>query len=161
MSEADGFAGFALEEAIRNEAASRAIDLGDASVEALARHARAVLASNARLHLTSIVVPQEFVSRHIGEAFEGAALLPGEIEGAMLDLGSGNGYPGLPVALARPGLSAILAESKEKKAAFLRDVAAGAGFGEVEVLERHVERASDVAELGTLAVLITRATGGW
>ena len=123
MSDADGFAGFALEEAIRNEAASRQIAIDDESVDALVRHARAVLAANPRLHLTSITDPGEFVSRHIGEAFEGAARLAPDIAGAMLDLGSGNGYPGLPLALARPGLRAILAEAKGRKAAFLSNQA--------------------------------------
>jgi hypothetical protein len=45
-----------------------------------------------------------FLERHIGESFEGAALLPATCSGPLVDLGSGNGYPGIPVAVACRGL---------------------------------------------------------
>jgi len=161
MSEPSGFEGFPLQEAIRREAASREIAIDDDGVAALGRHARAVLAANPELHLTTIVVPAEFVSRHIGEAFDGAARLDPEVEGVMLDVGSGNGYPGLPLAIARPGLRPVLAEAKRRKAAFLRTVVAADGFDDAEVLERHVERAADIESIERPVVLTTRAVGGW
>jgi len=93
-----------LEPAIAARARRSGIDLTPARARALAAHARLLLAHNAVLHLTTITAPDEIVERHIGEAFEGAALLPATISGTLVDLGSGNGYPGIPLALARPGL---------------------------------------------------------
>jgi 16S rRNA (guanine527-N7)-methyltransferase len=75
---------------------------------------------NARTNLTSIRDPDEMVRRHFGESLFLAAHLPET--GSLLDLGSGAGFPGLPVQLARPGLRVTLAESQNKKAAFLREV---------------------------------------
>ena len=62
--------GFELEARIRSRASDSEIDLTDAAVNALAQHARAVLRENEQLHLTTITEPEEFVERHLGEAFE-------------------------------------------------------------------------------------------
>jgi len=147
--------------AIVARAHAAGIVLSRTSAQSLAEHARAVLAANERLHLTAITQPAAFFERHLGEAFEGAALLPEAIQGVLLDLGSGNGYPGIPLAIARPGLKPVLAEASSKKAAFLREALAAAGLTEGEVLEARVARTVDVDELPPVAVLATRAMGGW
>ena len=76
---------------------------------------------NARTNLTAVREPREIVRRHFGESFLLARLCP---EGArtVLDLGSGAGFPGLPLQLAWPDLQVTLAESQGRKAAFLREV---------------------------------------
>jgi 16S rRNA (guanine527-N7)-methyltransferase len=147
--------------AIAKRARAAGIELSTAAAAALSAHARAVIAANERLHLTAITQPEAFFERHIGEAFEGAALLPAGVRGVMLDLGSGNGYPGIPLALARPGLVPVLAEASTKKAAFLRDALAAAGLVKGRVLEARVARTVDLDELPPIAVLATRAMGGW
>jgi 16S rRNA (guanine527-N7)-methyltransferase len=74
---------------------------------------------NARTNLTSIRDPEEIVRRHFGESLFTAAHLPACR--TLLDLGSGAGFPGIPIQLALPQLSVTLAESQNKKAAFLRE----------------------------------------
>jgi 16S rRNA (guanine527-N7)-methyltransferase len=74
---------------------------------------------NQRTNLTAIREPEEMVRRHFGESLFVARHLP-ECE-TLLDLGSGAGFPGLPIQLARPGLRVTLAESQHKKASFLRE----------------------------------------
>lgn len=74
---------------------------------------------NARMNLTAIRDPEEIVRRHFGESLFAARHLPA-CE-TLLDLGSGAGFPGLPIQLARPGLAVVLAESQNKKATFLRE----------------------------------------
>jgi 16S rRNA (guanine527-N7)-methyltransferase len=76
---------------------------------------------NARTNLTAIREPEEIVRRHFGESLFAAERL-GPCE-TLLDLGSGAGFPGLPIALLRPEIRVTLAESQGKKAAFLREVA--------------------------------------
>ena len=75
---------------------------------------------NARTNLTAIRDPEEIVSRHFGESLFLASHLP-ECS-TLLDLGSGAGFPGLPIQLALPELRVTLAESQKKKASFLREV---------------------------------------
>jgi 16S rRNA (guanine527-N7)-methyltransferase len=155
------FDGFALEQAIEARACARGLSLGGAAIGALAVHARSVLAANAMLHLTTIVEPEAFVERHIGESLEGAVLLDAGIAGPLLDLGSGNGYPGIPLAAARPGLGVVLAESSAKKAEFLRGVLASIGWGAGRVLEATVQGRRELESLGPLRVIATRAMGNW
>lgn len=147
--------------AIAKRALAAGIVLSEPAAKALAAHARAVLVANERLHLTAITQPAAFFERHLGEAFEGAALLPAKIRGVLLDLGSGNGYPGIPLAIARPGLVPVLAEASAKKAAFLREALATVGLEQGRVLEMRVARTVDVDDLPPFAVLATRAMGGW
>ena len=79
---------------------------------------------NARTNLTAIRDPEEIVQRHFGESlFTGIHLaqrLPADA--TVLDLGSGAGFPGLPIQLLLPTLKVTLAESQNKKSTFLREV---------------------------------------
>lgn len=147
--------------AIVARARAAGIVLSKRSAELLAEHARAVLESNHRLHLTAITQPAAFFERHLGEAFEGAALLPRGMKGIAVDLGSGNGYPGIPLAIARPGLIPVLAEASSKKAEFLREALAAVGLDDGQVLETHISRTVDLGDLPPVAVIATRAMGGW
>jgi 16S rRNA (guanine527-N7)-methyltransferase len=75
---------------------------------------------NARTNLTAIRDPEEIVRRHFGESlFAAQHLHPAAT--TLLDLGSGAGFPGLPIALLRPEIAITLAESQNKKATFLRE----------------------------------------
>jgi 16S rRNA (guanine527-N7)-methyltransferase len=80
---------------------------------------------NARTNLTAIRDPEEIVRRHFGESLFAArhldprALEPDAI--TLLDVGSGAGFPGIPIALLRPGIQVTLAESQSKKSSFLRE----------------------------------------
>jgi 16S rRNA (guanine527-N7)-methyltransferase len=151
---------FDFELAISSRAEICGIKLAKPSVRGLARHARRVLHANKELGLTSITEPREFLERHIGEGFEGAAMLAEGVEGELLDLGSGNGYPALPLVAARPGLKPLLAEASAGKAQFLRLVLAEC-FGSGEVLAGQVQRPSDLKGCGPFRLMITRAMGGW
>jgi 16S rRNA G527 N7-methylase RsmG len=151
---------FPFEQRIRNRAAASGIERGVERVEALALHARAVIAAPANLHLSAIRDPEEFLERHLGEAFEGAAMLPEDAAGKLIDLGSGNGYPGLALAAARPGLDAVLVEVSERKSDFLASVV-GQWFPGTVVDRRHVQRAPDLEGLVPVRVIATRAMGGW
>jgi 16S rRNA (guanine527-N7)-methyltransferase len=153
--------GFELESRIRSRAAGCGLKLDDRSVAALAHHARAVLRENEQLHLTSIAEPEEFFERHIGEAFEGAAMLAPDAVGIYLDIGSGNGYPGLPLAVARPSLRLVLVEASVRKAEFLRSVVRDAPFPSASVLETQVQRASDIESVDPARLITSRAMGGW
>lgn len=78
---------------------------------------------NAKVNLTAVRSPEEMVTRHFGESFFAAARLVSETwNGTAIDVGSGAGFPGLPLAMVAPGAEVTLIESKNKKAAFLNEV---------------------------------------
>jgi 16S rRNA (guanine527-N7)-methyltransferase len=150
-----------IPEAIKSRAAACGIDLHAEMIAALADHAGLVMASNERLHLTTITDPRAFIERHLGEGFEGAAMLAPDVTGELLDLGSGNGYPALPLAAARPGLRPLLTEASQGKAAFLGAVLEECGFTG-RLLSRQVQRPGDLEEgQAPFRLIVTRALGGW
>lgn len=162
MTAADLFAEGSFESAIARRGEACGVRLDAEREKALATHARAVLAANARLHLTTVVEPEEFLERHFGEAFEGAALLGADVAGTHVDIGSGNGYPALPIAVACPSLHSYLVEASRKKAEFLSRAVASCGVAaRVTILPQQVQRAADLSELGPLRLLTMRAVGGW
>ncbi len=95
-------------------------EISEALAAQLGQYLDLLLKWNARTNLTAIREPEEIVRRHFGESLFCARHLP--LAATLLDLGSGAGFPGLPVQLAHPSLSVVLAESQNKKASFLREV---------------------------------------
>ncbi len=95
---------------------------------------------NARTNLTAIREPEAIVQRHFGESlFAGLHLAPYLKPGsAVLDFGSGAGFPGLPIQVLFPELQVTLAESQGKKAAFLQEAVRTLGV-QADVWPRRVE----------------------
>ena len=127
-----------------------AIEIDQVTADKLARYLQLLLRWNARTNLSAIREPENIVLRHFGESLQCAAALPLE-NGTLLDYGSGAGFPGAVCALAAPGLQVTLAESQNKKAAFLLElcrhvpISAEVQSGRVESLP--VTRLFDVVTL--------------
>jgi 16S rRNA (guanine527-N7)-methyltransferase len=114
--------------------------LSDEQVEQLCRHYDLLVRWNKSLNLTAIRTLEEAVERHYCESIFAASYLPeGRI--AVADLGSGAGFPGIPIAIVRPNCSVALIESHQRKAVFLRE--ATRYLTNVRVIGK---RAEDVAE---------------
>ena len=80
---------------------------------------------NARINLTAVRVPEEIITRHFGESFFAAEVLRSDsIPVSAIDLGSGAGFPGIPLAIHMPEIRVTLIESNHKKSTFLREVIA-------------------------------------
>ena len=92
---------------------------------------------NQKTNLTAIREPQEMVRRHFGESLFASLHVPPTAK-TLVDLGSGAGFPGLPIQLALPILRVTLAESQNKKAAFLREAVRVLGL-QTEIVAARVE----------------------
>ena len=110
---------------------------------------------NARTNLTAIREPEEIVRRHFGESLLLAGLVP-LAAGRVLDLGSGAGFPGIPMQLLRPDLLVTLAESQGKKASFLREAVRSLGLPTVV----HGGRAEELLESTHFELVALRAVDG-
>ena len=96
-------------------------ELSEVQSSQFAGYLELLLKWNARTNLTAIRDAEGIVSRHFVESIFCAHQLPEEIH-SLLDFGSGGGFPGIPIAILRPDLEIVLAESQGKKAAFLQEV---------------------------------------
>ena len=97
-------------------------DLTRRQLEDFRLYYRELVAWNQRINLTRIVECSEVQTRHFLDSLTVSLVLPTELKGAgrIIDIGSGAGFPGLPLKIACPGLHLALVESVGKKAAFLK-----------------------------------------
>jgi 16S rRNA (guanine527-N7)-methyltransferase len=96
------------------------LGLSDLQQGSLARFLAELDSWRRRLNLTGRLSGDDLVT-HALESAMGATLLPPE--GAVVDIGTGGGFPGVPLAILRPDVAVTWLEPREKRAAFLRHVA--------------------------------------
>jgi 16S rRNA (guanine527-N7)-methyltransferase len=113
---------------------------------------------NSSMNLTAIRHPVDVLKTLFGESFF-AAMLIGDPQGPILDVGSGAGFPGLAMAVYRPELKLILLEPRKKRAAFLAALRRELGLAGISVWNRRLEECvvADFSDLPT--VLTMRAVG--
>jgi 16S rRNA (guanine527-N7)-methyltransferase len=114
------------------------------TLERLAIHYRLLRQWGKRTNLTGLRTREAILRRHFLEPIAAADLLVGE--GTLLDLGSGNGFPAIPLAILHPGIHLILVEASEKKSAFLLAVLQEVGLKAAQVTTRRVCRRADLTE---------------
>jgi 16S rRNA (guanine527-N7)-methyltransferase len=113
------------------------LTLTPAAAVAIDHQARLLLAWNRHINLTAIRTPEGVARLHVIDALSAVPVLQGRLPRApsILDLGSGGGYPGLPLALALPAGRLTLLDSVAKKARFLDVVARMAMSAQTDVPE--------------------------
>jgi 16S rRNA (guanine527-N7)-methyltransferase len=119
-----------------------------------------LLEANKAFNLTAVTDPDQAWLRHI---FDSLTLLPPLVElpegATVIDVGSGGGLPGLPLAICLPGLKFTLLEATGKKAEFLKEVAAELSLANVAVLGERAERAGQGKWREAFDVALARAVG--
>jgi 16S rRNA (guanine527-N7)-methyltransferase len=114
---------------------------------------------NQRMNLTSVRDPEQIITRHFGESFFAAAQLLGREDVAgksAIDIGSGAGFPGLPIKIFAPSLHVRLLEAQHRKATFLREVIRDLGLKGCEALAERAEVVAQ-AESGSADLVTLRA----
>jgi 16S rRNA (guanine527-N7)-methyltransferase len=137
------------------------IALPDADRDFYERLRQCVVSGNERMNLTRIVEPQEFLLKHVLDSLLPFAVVPAlrDLPDRLVvaDVGSGAGFPGLPLARFRPGWSITLLERTRKKASFLAETVEELGLGNVRVLATDAREARPL--LGRCDLVTARAVG--
>jgi 16S rRNA (guanine527-N7)-methyltransferase len=135
-------------------------DLGEDQVLQFQRYFQELAEWNTRINLTAIVDCKEVQAKHFLDSLTVSLVIPEDVraKGTLMDVGSGAGFPGLPLKILWPGLRVTLVESVGKKAAFLRHMTDTLGLEGVEV---HCQRAESLAHdphmRETFDVVVSRA----
>jgi 16S rRNA (guanine527-N7)-methyltransferase len=142
---------------------SNKVPMSETQVSQLEQHYDLLMRWNQRLNLTSIRTVEEVVTRHYCESlFVGSRLvLPSG--SSLVDVGTGAGFPGVPVAILRPEFKITLVESHQRKSVFLRE--ATRQLPSVRVLAARIESLTEsfdlllsrAVEIGTLLPLLPAA----
>ena len=134
---------------LREAAAGHGIPLSDPQIQLLSVHRGLLETWGRRMNLTAIRDSVEIVQRHFLEGLlAGQFLARLGASGSLLDLGSGNGFPAVPIRVALPEASpVVLVESSGKRAAFLRALLRNLGWSESRVETRRVQKGRDLQDL--------------
>ena len=120
-------------ETIRQQLKAFSIEVNDEQVVCIQQYIEILLHWNEKLNLTAIRDPLEILVRHFCESMFGATAVPIN-SGRLADIGSGAGFPGIPMKILRPEIELFLVESNIKKGTFLAEVIRETGLKNSRVL---------------------------
>ena len=130
-----------------------ALDLDDAQLARLAAHLDLLDEWNARMNLTAIRDRPSQITKHVLDSLSVRPYLRGE---RIADVGSGAGFPGIPLAIVEPRRQFALIESTGKKCRFLEHVRDALGLANVAVVQARAEAYKPAARFDTV---LARAVG--
>ena len=125
--------------ALQDGLAELGIELSQEAQQKLLAFRDLLLKWNKTYNLTALRDPEQAISHHL---LDSLAILPHVGDGALLDVGSGGGLPGIPLAIARPQLPVSMVDTVQKKATFLQQAAIQLGLKNVAVHHARVEEMS-------------------
>jgi 16S rRNA (guanine527-N7)-methyltransferase len=126
------------------------------ALERMARHAQALLEWNRTTNLTAITDPVQVAVKHFLDAILPSAHIP--TNGQLLDIGTGGGFPGIPLKILRPDQPMTLIDGARKKINFVKHVIRHLGLENIEALQVRAELLCGHSEnQGRFAVIVCRA----
>ncbi len=133
------------------------LELSGSQVDQLAAHLGCVLSAAGSMNLTAIRDPDAAIRLHVADSLLAAPLLSQAPQGSLLDIGSGAGYPGIPLAIVSHRQTTLL-EATRKKCVFLEDCVTANRLAAVEVCCGRAEELALRPELrNAFAATISRA----
>ena len=102
---------------------------------------------NRTYNLTAVRAPEQMIPRHL---LDSLAILPYLQGQRVLDMGTGAGLPGIPLAMARPDLDFVLLDSNAKKTRFVTQACAELGLKNIEITQERVEKYQPARPFDTL-----------
>ena len=113
-----------------------ALGMGLELIEPLEAFSRMLLEKNQVMNLTAITEPRDVAALHLLDSLAGLAGLEA---GTVVDVGTGAGFPGVPLAIARPSVRVTLLDSLGKRVDFLRESCRELGLENVECVHGRAE----------------------
>ncbi|KFD40488.1 hypothetical protein HY02_04005 [Peptococcaceae bacterium SCADC1_2_3] len=116
------------------------LSLSKEQVEKFSLYAQLLLLEQAKLNLTAILTAKEIACKHFLDSLTCLTVLPYSLKNqTVIDLGTGAGFPGLPLKIAQPEIKLTLLEAHRKKVSFLQGLIKQLNLGEVQVINRRAE----------------------
>jgi len=130
------------------------VDLGDDVRSSLSAYLAELDRWRRQTNLTGQLSPDELVDHALEAVLAVPLISPGE---RVVDIGSGAGFPGIPLTIALPAAEFVLVEPRGRRAAFLRHVVRALAIANASVIEARIENVGGQ----TFEVAVTRAVGGF
>lgn len=123
--------------------AEQNIQLPPEAPELFAQYYQLLLTGNEKCNLTRITEPEEALIKHFYDSLQLLSYCPHHY-GSILDVGSGAGFPGIPLKIARPEIAVVMIDSSKKRVDFLNESAVALGLTGLTAIHG---RAEDIARL--------------
>ena len=125
--------------ALAREAATFGVEIGADQMALCERYADELIQRNTSVNLTAITAPADIAHKHFLDSWTAFAARRWTGKERVIDVGSGAGFPGMALRIAKPQLRVTLVESVGKKARFLEEMSALLGLADVEVRNERAE----------------------
>src|SRR5258706_3925379 len=122
------------------------VDLTQSQLEAFQLYSVLLREWNERVNLTAITEPEAIEVRHFADSLSGLKVIQQRQGQRLIDVGTGAGFPGLPLKIACPEMDVTLLEATSKKVAFLDHVIAELGLNGVWTVNARAEEAGQLAD---------------
>ncbi len=141
---------------IEDGASELNIQLLPSQTEKLSLHVKELLFWNDKTNLTAITAPYEVAIKHVVDSLAVAKMI--HPEASLLDVGSGGGFPGIPIKIMIPSLEVTLIDSSRKKNSFQLHVIRMLGLSGIKAIQGRIEEMrDDKSYLHAFSVIICRA----
>ncbi len=156
-SQNPGMKGFC--ECLKQGSEKIAVNITDEQISLMASHAAELILWNKKINLTAIVDPLAMAEKHFIDALAVQPFL-GE-EKRIMDMGTGGGFPSIPLKILNPSIHFVLVDSSRKKVNFLKHVIRTLGLNNIEAIHSRVEDlARDDSHAKTYDAVMSRAFAG-
>lgn len=132
------------------------LQLSEAQLDLFQAYAQELLAWNRRINLTTIISPADVALKHFVDSLAGA----GDLQSGwrVIDLGSGGGFPGIPLKIIRPDLTITLVDAVRKKTSFQKQACRQLGLAGIKAVHARIEGLAHAPDhMGAYDAVVTRA----
>ena len=134
------------------------ISLSDVQLEQFVKYYEMLIEKNKVMNLTAITEFDEVIEKHFLDSINLCRVLDLKAEKNIIDMGTGAGFPGIPLKIAFPNLKITLADSLDKRILFLRDVVENLSLDNIEAVHSRAEDlAKDMKYRETFDICVSRA----
>lgn len=128
-----------------SQAAELGIEIDNEAADRFDKYAQMLVETNKTLNLTAITEPDEIVSKHFVDCLSVFKFVDFPTGAKVIDVGTGAGFPGVVLLIARPDLNITLLDSTKKRLGFVESVVSGLGLA-ADIVHMRAEEAGKTAE---------------
>jgi 16S rRNA (guanine527-N7)-methyltransferase len=140
---------------VMDAAAELGIAVSEEQAGLFAVHAREMVHWNRRINLTAVTDPFEMAIKHYVDSIAAIPFI--KPDASLLDVGSGGGFPGIPLKIMLPSLNVTLLEARRKRVSFLKHILRTLNIEDVGVLHERLEETAETMPPEGFDVIVSRA----
>ena len=136
-----------FEDILKEQALKSDIKLSDEQVLKLTRYYELIIEWNEKMNLTALTEPQDVALKHFCDSILLLKYADIPVDSSLIDVGTGAGFPSVPIKIVRPDIKLCLLDSLNKRLTFLNEVVNELGLEDVKIVHARAEDGARKADL--------------